>query len=274
MRRKLKEHFKFCPKLPAFTLVELMVVSAVISLIMSILLPSLGRARAKAREVVCATNMRNWGTAFYIYASDSHGTLPHTDDRARNNPPDVYSPEHPEHEYCYIDLLPPLIGRHSWRDFSDGTKPTNDIWQCPVAKILPDSAYSPQYKPSLKGYHSYAMNSYLEYDFDFGKQADTPVYASFLKLADCRAPSRTILMFEQTLDPKRGYGGQGGLSMAGRYTAEDARALSDRHWHYRNGFGSNVIILDCHLEWRNDLWDETLNNPRIPLMGDLLWFPY
>lgn len=142
-----------------FTLVELLVVLAVVSLLMSILLPALRRARAKGREIVCAANLRTWGNAFYIYANDNDHTLPHTDDRARNRPEDVYSPDHPEHECCYIDLLPPLMGRHPWRDFPEGSKPTGDIWQCPVAKPLPDSAYSPRYKPSLKGYHSYAMNS-------------------------------------------------------------------------------------------------------------------
>jgi len=115
------------------------------------------------------------------------------------------------------------------------------------------------------------MNSYLEHDFEFGSYKQ---YPSFLKLSLCRAPSRTILMFEQTLDPQQGYGQQGGHSMAGRYTAEDARALTERHAHIRGGLGGNVIMLDGHREWRNDLWDQSLGNPRIPSENDLTWFPY
>jgi len=92
-----------------FTLVELLVVVSIIGIILSILLPCLGRVRATAKEVVCAGNLRTWGQAFHLYADDYDGTLPHTDDRARNRPPDVYDPDHTEHEFCYIDLLPPLV---------------------------------------------------------------------------------------------------------------------------------------------------------------------
>jgi prepilin-type N-terminal cleavage/methylation domain-containing protein len=254
-----------------FTLVELLVVISIMGILLSILLPCLSRTRAMTKEVVCGGNLRTWGQTFLLYADDYDGTLPHTDDRARNRPPDVYDPAHPEHECCYIDLLPPLMGRLPWRDFANGRKPVDDIWQCPEAEPLPDSAYSPSYQPSVQGYHSYAMNSYLEHDFEFGIYKQ---YPSFLKLSLCRAPTRTILMFEQTLDPGQGYGQQGGHSMAGRYTAEDARALTERHAHIRGGLGGNVIMLDGHRQWRNDLWDESLGNPRIPLENDLTWFPY
>jgi prepilin-type processing-associated H-X9-DG protein len=36
----------------------------------------------------------------------------------------------------------------------------------------------------------------------------------------------------------------------------------------------NVLYLDGHVGWRDDLWDRTLTNPRIPKRGDLTWFPY
>ena len=260
---------------PAFTLVEVLVTVALIGILVSILAPGLVRARARARETVCAANLRSWGQAFYLYATQYDGTLPHTDDRARNRPPDVYDPAHPEHECCYVDVLPPLMDRRRpWRDFPQGAKPRGAVWQCPAAGPLPDSAYSPSYRPSEMGYHSYAMNSYLECDFPFGLPPGVEPYPSFLQLGRCKAPSKTILMFEQTLDPRRGYGQQGGHSMAGRYTAEDARALSERHAHTRGGLGSNVILLDGHREWRNDLWDESLGNPRVPAKGDLTWWPY
>jgi len=258
----------------AFSLIELLVIVAIIALLAAILLPSLSRARAQAKEVTCATSLRTWAQAFYLYANEYNGTLPHTDDRARNEPPDAHDPDHPEHECCYIDRLPPLLSRRPWRDHPDGAKPTGDIWQCPRAIPLPDAAYSPKYQPSVVGYHSYAMNSYLEHDFQFGLPDGAEPYPSFLQLNRCRAPLKTLLMFEQTLDPERGYDQQGGHPMAGRYTAEDARALSERHPHVQGRLGGNVIMIDGHLEWRDDLWDESLGNPRVPSRDDLTWFPY
>jgi type II secretory pathway pseudopilin PulG len=263
-----------CRTLSAFSLIELLVVVGVMALLISILVPSLAKARGYSREVACATSLRTWGHAFHLYANDYDGTFPHTDDRARNQPPFVFDPEHPEHECCYIDVLPPLLGRPAWRDFPDGSKPTDDIWQCPDARVLPDSAYSPKFEPSVRGYHSYAMNSYLEHDFQFGLEPDQKPYPSFLRLERCEAPGKTLLLFEQTLDPKRGSGGGGGHPMAGCYTAEDARAVSERHAHKQRGFGANVVMIDSHLEWRDDLWDEALPNGRIPTPDDLTWHPY
>jgi prepilin-type N-terminal cleavage/methylation domain-containing protein/prepilin-type processing-associated H-X9-DG protein len=63
-------------KTRAFTLIELLVVVAIIALLISILLPSLSRARELSKRTVCMANERGIGQAFYIYAQDDPGTFP------------------------------------------------------------------------------------------------------------------------------------------------------------------------------------------------------
>lgn len=60
----------------AFTLVELLVVISIIALLVSILMPALGKARFQAKVVNCMTNMRQWGQIVNLYTMDSNGKLP------------------------------------------------------------------------------------------------------------------------------------------------------------------------------------------------------
>ena len=55
----------------AFTLIERLVVVAFIALLISILLPSLSRAREQARQVKCASIMKQLGLGAHMYADSS-----------------------------------------------------------------------------------------------------------------------------------------------------------------------------------------------------------
>ena len=55
---------------PAFTLIELLVVVAIIALLISILLPSLQRARELSKRSVCQSNLKGMGTSFYTYGNE------------------------------------------------------------------------------------------------------------------------------------------------------------------------------------------------------------
>ncbi len=59
-----------------FTLVELLVVVAIIALLVSILLPTLGRAKELAKQALCGANLNGIGKGILIYQSESDDTPP------------------------------------------------------------------------------------------------------------------------------------------------------------------------------------------------------
>jgi prepilin-type N-terminal cleavage/methylation domain-containing protein len=77
-------------KRKGFTLIELLVVVAIIALLISILLPSLSRARELAKRAVCASNLRGIGQGCHIYSNDNTESFPqhyYVANETTGNPP-------------------------------------------------------------------------------------------------------------------------------------------------------------------------------------------
>ena len=59
-----------------FTLIEILVVIAIIAILAAILFPVFSRARAKARQATCASNLKQLATALEMYTQDYDEMLP------------------------------------------------------------------------------------------------------------------------------------------------------------------------------------------------------
>lgn len=64
----------------AFTLIELLVVVSIIALLVALMLPSLNKAKAQARVVVCANNLHSIGLGWTYYLQDNNDTFPSYND--------------------------------------------------------------------------------------------------------------------------------------------------------------------------------------------------
>ncbi len=114
-------------KRAAFTLLELLVVVAVIAILASLLLPALSRAKLRVRDIACLNNLRQWGLATQLYASDHDDFLP---------PDGTPNPSASATNTGWYVLLPRQLGLPRYHDqpwrTNAAIEPGRSIFICPA----------------------------------------------------------------------------------------------------------------------------------------------
>jgi prepilin-type N-terminal cleavage/methylation domain-containing protein/prepilin-type processing-associated H-X9-DG protein len=111
------------PRTRAFTLMELLVAMAIIALLAALLLTTLNRARASAQAIACRNNLKQWGVATHLFASDHEDFLPKNGSSGGNSTAEGW----------YVDLPAeinlPAYAEMPWRT-NAAAAPGNSVWIC------------------------------------------------------------------------------------------------------------------------------------------------
>jgi prepilin-type N-terminal cleavage/methylation domain-containing protein len=147
-----------------FTLIEVLVAVAIITVLISILIPSLARSREAARTVVCKSNFSEWSKAMLMYTQQYRGVLPYED---RPDPADPVEKNH----VCWYDAAD---------RYFKSSKSEPSVKLCPtVQRDMPHRL------------ESYRMNSKLA-----ETNRTNPKYMPYRTVDRVKLPHATVLLFD------------------------------------------------------------------------------
>ncbi|MEM8865191.1 MAG: DUF1559 domain-containing protein [Planctomycetota bacterium] len=154
------------PRRNGFTLVELLVVIAIIGVLIALLLPAVQSARAAARRMQCANNLKQLGLAFHLYA-------------------DAYDGRFPQLWHGGVSQDDSWV--YTLRPFSEDSE---------AIRLCPDDLFRIE-NPSDAVLTSYAMNGYLRSPNDLEKRYFPDRVAGMVdSMNKLSSTSKTIILME------------------------------------------------------------------------------
>lgn len=205
----------------AFTLVEMLMVIAVIAILAALLLPVIDAAKAKAHRTACANNLHQINLGVHLYADEHDNVLTMV---STNMSADVFTD--------YKNWMKSYVGLHG------ASSPQDRLFACPADTFRYEDGGRMEYVP--EGAHLQSNCNYSSYVFNAGNvRMDYPFTNAFpgiagRKLTSIPHPAKTILVTEwPALEPYSWHQPQ--AIPAGQHGYNDARdvvSFVDGHVNY------------------------------------------
>jgi prepilin-type N-terminal cleavage/methylation domain-containing protein/prepilin-type processing-associated H-X9-DG protein len=282
----------------AFTLIELLVVIAIIAILAALLLPALAGAKRRAKEINCVSNLRQWGLAIQMYASQNNDGIPRDGMPATgsypgpsNSPnyPDTTVDGTPNDTHAWFNLLPKMVAERNlssyYADYTSArgggtTKATvylpfpggkGPIWECPAASMSLATVSTVLAGNGAYGFFSYAMNIDLKRS-NSGDFTSAMSYPQMPNLSTFRNPSSTVFMYDCVFDPVSEV-----VNASPQYNSVNP-ANRQNSFASRHTYGGNINFLDGHVEYFLTAYiqgNPTTGGESEPLLQDVIWdWPY
>lgn len=228
-----------------FSLVELLVVVAILAVLASLLLTGLSAATDRSRSSACQAQLRQLQLAWGMYADENGGTM---------------VPNEEGRQFGFWEGV-----RDAWvlgnarRDSDPKTVQGGSLYEhVPNAAVYvcPSERTPTENDPARARARSYSLNGELNYWIIADQQYGLPVLRAFHKLSDLDRPSRTYAFLDVTPDTIDSgvFGMPGPAATTKEELKENFRELSKHRWLHlpgiHHGDGANVTFLDGHVEHR------------------------